>query len=77
MPYTKLGAGYLNKNKDATEANKKPHWNGTVDFEEEGKQPRKIQIAGWVRKNKQNEDYMYFAFSEHIKKEEASNELPF
>ena len=76
MGWNQLGNGYLNKNEQATDENKQPHWKGTVEFE-----GRPISIAGWIRKQG-NKESMYFAFSENTdKKEEKASpkdeELPF
>ena len=76
MAWNQLGKGYLNKNEQATDENKQPHWKGTVDFE-----GRAISIAGWTR-SKDGRESMYFAFSENDeapKKDETpkDGELPF
>lgn len=78
MAWIQLGKGYLNKNEQATDENKQPHWKGTVDFE-----GRDISIAGWVRQ-KDGTESMYFAFSEMVADKETpskgkpkSEELPF
>ncbi len=79
MPFTKLGKVTLYVNKDATEANKQPHFKGSIKFDQDIPKGANIGLAGWLNE-KGNDKSLFFAVSAHddeLKQDDKEGDLPF